>query len=230
MTADFDDHSVTYGSEVNASVSFTGQDVEFYARCKAERLLDLIGRHLGDPAEVTVLDVGCGPGVTDAYLVDHVGALVGVDRSASILGQAAARNPRATYRHDDGTALGVAPGSADVAFAICVLHHVPAPDRPAFAGQLAQAVRPGGLVAIFEHNPLNPLTRVAVSRCEFDEGVELLRIGEVSRHLASAGLEVLERRYLQFTPLDKPWARRLDVRLGRIPIGAQHYVLARRAG
>jgi SAM-dependent methyltransferase len=230
VTADFDDHSVTYGSEVSASVSFTGQDVEFYARCKAERLLSLIIRHLGDPSQQTVLDVGCGPGVTDAYLVEHVGSLIGVDRSASILEQAVARNPGVAYRHDDGTDLGVEPGSIDVAFAVCVVHHVPKPERPAFARQLARAVRPGGLVAIFEHNPLNPLTRVAVSRCEFDEGVDLLRAGEVSRHLSGAGLEVLERRYLQFTPLDKPWARRLDVRLGRVPIGAQHYVLARRAG
>ena len=27
---------------------------------------------------------------------------------------------------------------------------------------------------IYEHNPLNPLTRLAVARSEFDEGVELL--------------------------------------------------------
>ena len=129
---------------------------------------------------------------------------------------------------DDGTHLGVEPGSVDVAFAICVLHHVEPPERPAFASQLAAAVRPGGLTVVFEHNPLNPLTRVAVSRCEFDDGVRLLRAGEVVDHLRGAGGEVVERRYLQFTPFDRPWARRLDRALGWLPLGAQHYVVARR--
>ena len=230
MTADFDDHAHSYRAEVSRSVSFTGQGVEFYARSKAQRLLDVISRHLGDPREQTLLDVGCGPGVTDSFLTDHVGRLIGVDSSTEVLQEAAARNPAVEYREDDGRHLGVADGSVDVAFAICVLHHVPPPDRAAFAAQLAVAVRPGGLVAIFEHNPLNPLTRVAVSRCEFDEGVSLLRAGEVVRLLRGAHLQLLERRYLQFTPIDQPWARALDLRLGRVPLGAQHYAVARRPG
>jgi len=229
VSADFDHYAHGYDASVNDSVAFTGQDVEFYARCKAERLLEVIGRHLGDPAHQRVLDVGCGPGVTDSYLVDHVGQLVGVDTSADILETAAARNPHATYRLDDGTGLAAEPGSADVAFAICVLHHVEPDERAGFVSQLSRAVRPGGLVVVFEHNPLNPLTRVAVSRCEFDEGVRLLRAGEVDRRLRAAGLAVLERRYLQFTPFDMAWARRLDHALGWLPAGAQHYVVARRA-
>ncbi len=230
MTADFDDHAHSYGAEVSQSVSFTGQDVEFYARCKAERLLDVVRRHLGDPRGQTLLDVGCGPGVTDSFLVDHVGRLIGVDSSTEVLLEAQARNPGVDYREDDGRHLGVPEASVDAAFAICVLHHVPPDDRRGFADQLAAAVRPGGLVAIFEHNPLNPLTRVAVSRCEFDEGVTLLRAGQVVQLLRDVHLEIVERRYLQFTPFDKAWARALDLRLGRVPIGAQHYVVARRPG
>jgi SAM-dependent methyltransferase len=228
VSASFDEHARSYGASVNQSVSFTGQDVEFYARCKAERLVDLIARHVGDPASQRVLDVGCGPGITDAHLVDHVGHLIGVDPSEAILEAAAARNPTATYRVDDGTHLGVEPGSVDVAFAICVLHHVDRPERATFAAQLTAAVRPGGLVVVFEHNPLNPLTRIAVSGCEFDRGVRLLRSKEVVRHLRGTGAEVVERRYVQFTPFDAPWARRLDRALGWLPLGAQHLVAARR--
>ena len=49
---------------------------------------------------------------------------------------------------------------------------------PAFVAELARVVRPGGLVVVFEHNPLNPLTRLVVSRVTFDDGVRLLRSGE----------------------------------------------------
>ena len=76
------------------------------------------------------------------------------------------------------------------------------------------SVRPGGLAVVFEHNPYNPLTRRVVRNCEFDEGVRLLRAGEVVRHLRGTGSEIVEQRYLQFTPFDQPWARRLDHALG----------------
>ena len=89
-------------------------------------------------------------------------------------------------------------------------------------------MRPGGVVALFEHNPLNPLTRLAVSRCEFDEGVELLGPGEAAALLSDAGLTPLERRYIVFFPWPRPRAMRLEAHLGRLPLGAQHVVAARR--
>ena len=101
-------------------------------------------------------------------------------------------------------------------------------DRLAFAREMARVVRPGGIVAVFEHNPYNPLTRVAVSRCEFDEGVELLTRTEATRLLSEAGMETVESRYILFLPFAGAWVRRVDQRLWRLPIGAQHYEAARR--
>ena len=60
--------------------------------------------------------------------------------------------------------------------------------------------RPGGIVAILEHNPLNPLTRVVVSRCEFDEGVELVGMRDTKRLLEGAGTDVVESSYFLFFP------------------------------
>ena len=39
---------------------------------------------------------------------------------------------------------------------------------------MRRVVRPGGLLCIIEHNPFNPLTRLAVVRCEFDRDAVLL--------------------------------------------------------
>ena len=55
--------------------------------------------------------------------------------------------------------------SVDVVFAICVVHHVPPAHWGAFAAEMARVLRPGGVAAIFEHNPLNPVTRRVVSNC-----------------------------------------------------------------
>lgn len=228
MTAQFDRHARTYADEVSASVSFSGQDVEFFARCKADHLIDLSRRHLGEVKRLRVLDVGCGVGVTDTALSGAFGELHGVDVSSDAVAQAGANNPSVNYVAYDGRRLPYADGAFDLAFTICVMHHVEPVDRLGFAREMARVVRPGGVVAVFEHNPFNPLTRVAVSRCEFDEGVELLTRTESIRLLVDAGMEPVESRYILFLPFSGGWARRMDQRLWRLPVGAQHYEVARR--
>ena len=58
--------------------------------------------------------------------------------------------------------------------AICVLHHVPMSNRFKLVNEMVRVARPQGIVAIFEHNPLNPLTRHAVNSCELDKDAILL--------------------------------------------------------
>ena len=53
---------------------------------------------------------------------------------------------------------------------------------------MARVLRPGGIAAIFEHNPLNPLTRRVVSNCVFDEDAVLLRRRRARGLLRQAGL------------------------------------------
>jgi SAM-dependent methyltransferase len=130
-------------------------------------------------------------------------------------------NPQATYRVYDGRRLPYDDGRFDVSFAVCVLHHVGPPDRLGLVAEAARVTRPGGLVLVFEHNPLNPLTRRVVRDCAFDEGAELLGRRELERLYRGAGLEVLGVEYLLFFP----WrADTLERALRRLPFGAQYVV------
>lgn len=228
MTADFDDHAATYGDEVDASMAIRGRGVEFYARRKARHLIELVGRRLGRPEDVSALDVGCGVGLTDVHLTAHLGELHGVDTSASAAAMAAERNPSGSYDKIDGSALPFADERFDLAFAICVAHHVEPSDRASFVAEITRVVRPGGLVAIFEHNPYNPLTRLNVSRCEFDDGVSLLPPRETAGLLAGAGLTDLEKRYVIFLPVDGTAGDLVDSTLRRVPVGAQYLVSGQR--
>jgi hypothetical protein len=72
---------------------------------------------------------------------------------------------------------------------------------------------------------LNPLTRLAVSRCEFDEGVRLMPLRESARLLRAARLETPGSRYLIFLPRPTPTLDRL---LARVPVGAQYVAHARK--
>jgi SAM-dependent methyltransferase len=154
--------------------------------------------------------------------------LHGIDTAAKAVEEARVANPSVSYSSYPGGRLPYEDDEFDLSFAICVLHHVNPSSRAAFTSELARVVRPGGVVAIFEHNPLNPLTRVAVNRCEFDRDAVLLGRRRASRELGAAGLEVVERRYVIFLPFAKRWTRPVERGLAWLPLGAQYYVAGRK--
>ncbi|MEI7591621.1 MAG: class I SAM-dependent methyltransferase [Actinomycetes bacterium] len=225
---DFDGLAERYRDSVQDSIEFSGQSVEFFSRRKAERVLEITARLLTAPSEMSFLDVGCGVGMTDRFLSGRVGHLVGVDEARLALAAGAGANPSFNYCGGDALALPFPDGCFDVAFTICVLHHVHIEHRAAFLSEMTRVVRPGGLVLVFEHNPWNPGTRVAVSRCEFDVDVSLLARRTVSRLLQAAGLQPIEARDLIFTTSDRAWAGWIETVMAPTPFGAQHYVAARR--
>jgi SAM-dependent methyltransferase len=223
---DFDQHADTYREDVANAIAWSGKDVDYFAEGKANLLLALAQRRLGDPAKLRALDVGCGVGVTDRFLAGRFGQLHGVDIASDAVEKARKANPGVHYESYDGGALPFPDDAVDIAFTICVVHHVPPADWPVFAAEMRRVVRPGGLVAVFEHNPLNPLTRVSVSRCPFDEDVTLLRAGTMARLLEGAGLHPVERRFFYFLPVRDVAASRVERALRRVPLGAQYFVAA----
>jgi SAM-dependent methyltransferase len=225
---DFDQYTDSYREAVEESIAFAGGDAARYVGAKARLLVDLARRQLGDPSRLEALDVGCGPGETDAFLEGAFSALHAVDLSAPMVERAAERNPWASYSsYERGEPLPYETGAFDLSFAICVFHHVPVEERPALAAEMARVTRPGGLVAVFEHNPWNPLTRKAVRDCPFDEGVELLSRPVARRLLDGAQLEPAESAFIIFFPQEGPRLERIERRLGRVPLGAQYYVAHR---
>ena len=227
---DFDAYARGYREEVARSIDFSAADPEFFTRVKVRELLALARRRVGAPAELSFLDVGCGPGETDRFLAGQVGALAGIDVSAAMVEAASARNPAVDYRlaNSDGP-LPFEAATFDVCFAICVLHHVEPSARSDLVGEMARVVKPGGLVALFEHNPLNPLTRRAVAGCEFDRDAVLLNRREAQRLLWEAKLDQPQHAYIVYFTRDSPRRRRIEHLFRRFPLGAQYVVSALRA-
>ena len=95
-------------------------------------------------------------------------------------------------------------------------------DGLGFLREMRRVVRPGGLVCLIEHNPLNPLTRLAVARCEFDRDAVLLRAGRMRRLLGDAGLRHVDTRYFALLPWATPFMRRIEHSMRNLPLGAQY--------
>ncbi|MGO9112922.1 MAG: class I SAM-dependent methyltransferase [Thermoguttaceae bacterium] len=222
MSEDFNQHVQSYREQMRRSQSFAGADHDFYLRAKAVTLVQMARRHFGDPAERSVLDVGCGIGLMESHLVGKFRELIGIDVAAQAVEYARRARPGVEFCAYDGRTLPFPDDRFDIAFAACVLHHVPRTQWPEFLGEMTRVVKPRGLVFIFEHNPYNPLTQMAVARCELDRDAVLLRPGCSMNLLRTAGLRNLQRQFILFFPWAGKFWSAMESRLHWLPLGAQY--------
>lgn len=221
MTELFDSYRSNYQDVVQSSIDFAGLPHSFFMRAKADLLRELIAQRLG-PEKPAMLDVGCGVGSLHPLLRGMVGRLSGIDVSSASITQARIDNRDVDYPDFDGWSFPFDDGDFDLVTAICMMHHVPPADWTHFMSEMRRVVRPGGLICIIEHNPLNPLTRLAVSRCEFDSDAALLGAGTARKLMAASGLRQIGARYFLLLPWETKRARLLENALSSMPIGAQY--------
>jgi len=229
--AEFDRFAESYEEQLNCALLPGTGDGSKFARIKASHLSRQLEQAFGSESGLRLLDAGCGIGVMDELLKPAFPKISGFDISSESIRQASLRNPELSYRISDGASFPYPDEEFDAVFAVCVLHHIHPDQRAGFCREAARVVRPGGFIFLYEHNPLNPLTRWVVNRCVFDRGVALLFPGECRRHLQQAGFEVVGGGGLIFFPLESPAWQRWEARwLFRIPLGAQYFFAGRKEG
>ena len=187
----FDTYKNTYSDAVDNAVAFTGLSTDFFTRVKADYIVDLVKSHFRT-LEIDALDIGCGVGNYHSLLSPSFRTLSGVDVSSECIDTASQRNPSVAYKVYDGERLPYEDTSFDLAFTICVLHHVPPHQWPKFASEMRRVVRTGGIALIFEHNPRNRLTMRAVNNCPFDADAVLLRSENTEALMRNAGFVSVE--------------------------------------
>jgi hypothetical protein len=106
-----------------------------------------------------------------------------------------------------------------------VLHHVSPNSRRGLLKEISSRLARHGKIVVFEHNPLNPLTRQAVSRCPFDKDVQLLPSRETCGYFRD-DFEGLSRDYIVFFPRWLSRLRPFEGSFGWCPLGAQYVVVA----
>lgn len=185
----------------------------------------MVRRHLGDPASLDALDVGCGIGLTDRLLASDFRSLTGTDVSREALEEASRANPGVRYESGGTDRLPFGDGEFDVTFAVNVVQVVPREEQPALVVELARVTRRGGLAVVFEHNPWNPLTRLVVRR--WPERTFLLSAGAIRRLMRRAGLEPVASGHLLLFPFRRRPLVAIERTLRRLPLGAQLYVAGR---
>jgi SAM-dependent methyltransferase len=126
-----------------------------------------------------------------------------------------------------GNSIPYPAGVFDMATAINVLHHVDPASWQLVVLELKRVVRPNGLVCVIEHNPFNPLTRLAVLRCPFDKDAHLLRAAQ-TRRLLEGGPYKCPFESFSSHSISSTAAHRVERWFGRLPLGAQYVVTGER--
>jgi 2-polyprenyl-3-methyl-5-hydroxy-6-metoxy-1,4-benzoquinol methylase len=220
----FDRFAETYSQDLDASVRLSGEDGEYFAAYKA----GYIRARFQPSKNCKILDYGCGKGLLSAALKAALPAarIDGFDVSLESLTridiglrQQGTFTDKLEALENDYTLVVIAN----------VLHHIAPTERQHTLSKIAGKLVTGGVAAVFEHNPLNPLTRWAVNHCAFDENAILLWPREVVGYLRGAGLANVELNYIVFFPRALQWLRKFELHLGWCRAGAQYVMIARKS-
>jgi ubiquinone/menaquinone biosynthesis C-methylase UbiE len=228
---EFDKFADEYRQLHAANIRLSGEQPEYFADYKVADIAAELARD-GAVAR-TALDFGAGVGYMVPFFTRHLPdarvTCLDVSRKSLDLGKAQ-HGAAADFRHFDGRQIPYADGTFDVALASCVFHHIPHEEHVALLAEIRRVLAPNGRLFVFEHNPLNPLTRHAVNTCVFDEHADLVLAPTMRRRVRAAGFATADVRYRIFFPHALRGLRPLEAKLTWLPLGAQYYVAARKAG
>jgi SAM-dependent methyltransferase len=227
--AEFDKFADEYLAVHTENLRLTGEEPEYFARYKTEELRRLwTATRRREPR--AILDFGSGIGASLPHLARAfpAAALTALDVSERSLAISASRFPDLAQRvryegHGD---LPLAASAYDLIFAACVFHHIDKPSQTDLLERLHALLAPGGALVIFEHNPINPVTRYIVASCPFDENAVLIPAPLLKSQLQSAGFSRVGVRFTGFFPRALAALRPLEPWLNKAPFGAQYYALA----
>jgi SAM-dependent methyltransferase len=191
--------------------------------------------------EFFYLDFGCGNGrMLKSLLVSEAAKplveqdrlrLFGFDTSVESINEAKSLmgDERVCLVSD----LNSLPGEVRFDFVISchVFHHIPPAERAETVAALANRMKPSSRLVIWEHNPFNPITRMLVKMCPFDDDARLLTLNATKNLFGKNAFRCLEHAYVNVFPprwLRLNAAAATEVKLSGLPIGAQYWVMFER--
>lgn len=223
----FDVFAETYREAHTQNIKYiSGTDSYYFAEYKVKEL-----QAFEENKNQTLLDLGCGDGVTEIFFEKYFPQfkIQGIDISVKSIEEAQKKQlSNTSFAQYDGQQIPYGNERFDVVFVAGVLHHIDAVDHQKVVNEIFRVLKPGGRLYLFEHNPINPLTRYLVNTCEFDKGVKLLYSKECKKLLASSGFGIKDLIYTIFFPRKRFFKLMIPMEkyLRSIPFGGQYYFRA----
>lgn len=223
----FDQYAGEYEDMLNRSLEFVGKDGEYFAEYKIDRLAEMC--HKRNLVPLSILDFGSGTGKNLKHLRKHFpkAALYGTDISQDSLEIAAKLNiENCKLEHFDGESLPYKTPMFDMILAVNVFHHIPFELHESLLVGLRKTLNPDGVFVLFEHNPINPITRKIVRECPFDKDARLLKPSYSSKLLSQVFDSKTSFHYVIFVPPALKALLFVEKFIEWLPLGAQYAAFA----
>ncbi len=226
---EFDEFAADYRSIHSRNIQLSGADSFYFAEMKVKLLCKTETN-----AKLKVLDIGCGDGATELFMQQYFPAweINGIDISSKSIEQAKTQLiPNTIFETYDGKNIASPDQVFDIVFVAGVLHHIDYSLHAGLIKEINRVLKNGGRLYLFEHNPLNPLTRYLVKTCVFDKDARLLKHGYTKKILKAAGLQIISNDFIIFFPRKGLFASLIGLEkyLRKIPLGGQYFIRAEKA-
>lgn len=223
----FDEFASDYNHIHAETLEVSGADRDYFSEYKIEEM----ARHENTSAKLNMLDFGCGDGNSVKYMRKYFpnAELNGTDVSEKSVEEARGKNiSGAQFTPYNGETLPYGDASMDVVFTSMVFHHISFDRHDALLAEIKRILNPGGRFYIFEHNPLNPVTRKIVRECVFDDDAILLPHRYTYQVIDKAGFASPKIWFTLFLPRFWifRWALFAERLIQWLPLGAQYYFRA----
>jgi SAM-dependent methyltransferase len=221
---EFDSYAENYAELIRDPIreKFTASD-RFFAERKIQVIQKFFQSRGVDMGALKWLDVGCGQGELLRLGKPYFRAATGTDPSAGMLEACADLD---VHQQPAPERLPFSDRSFDFITAVCVYHHVPEEARQDFTREILRVLRPNGIFCLIEHNPLNPVTKLIVSRTPVDADAQLLTARQARNLFQSTGLTILNTQYFLFLPERiHRYVGSLEDKLSAVPLGGQYCMM-----
>lgn len=230
MTAEFDKFANEYETLLSNNIKASGYEPFYFDEQKIKEVHRRTAKDFS--GNFNFLNFGCGIGKSEQFIRNYFPecTIHSADVSTESLKLAAEKNKHlgnlSFYHFEDVTAFD--PGlKFEIIFVANVFHHIPEELHAVTMQQLHKLLSDNGKLFIFEHNPINPLTRKAFETCAFDQGCSMIPSGHLKAKLKNTGFGEVEINYTLFFPKLLQSFTFLEKYLTFLPIGAQYYALCR---
>ena len=219
--SEFDQYSNNYDNLFKKNIGSFANDLNYFAKYKIKKLKKKLKNYPNK-----ILEYGCGTGKNLLMLEEEFkdSKIYGYDPSIESL-KIAKKNNLKTEFFDSQKKIE---GDFDIILVACVLHHINPNELENNLLFIKEKLSKNGLIFIFEHNPINPITKHLVSTCPFDKNAVLIRRSRLVKKLKKLMYKKINSEYCMFFPERLSFLNKFESILNWIPLGGQYLVFAKK--
>lgn len=227
---EFDEFAADYEQLHAKNTSSSGFEPSYFDEYKVKEVARRLQSSVKSKDTVEILNYGCGIGKSEVFFKKYFpqSTSLGVDISPESIKRAEEENSNLSSASFKVFNPGEFPqwGEFDIIYIANVFHHIPYELHHDILVHLRSLLKKDGLLFMFEHNPLNPVTVRTINQCEFDKDAVLLYPDYSVKAYSAAGFSRVTKRFTLFFPGFLSFMIPFEKYMAWLPLGAQYYIEA----